>query len=402
MRVLFFAPYIYDETRPEFSKTSSGFGYMVNDILRGVSEENEVYLATHQFSAGYRDTYTACRHTKGDFLKGINKKNIKDGIRDFFSKGVSFNNRLHFLYYQLDEGSIENIVNRVNPDIIHIHGLTFQTKAIIDFCMKRNFKFIVTLHGLNGLDNSVNLPKVEKDYEYYGLKKFEDNHITVTVVSSGIKKRIVENYSLSGNNIKVILNGTSFNSIDRDTQVRKEHEKYNILCVGTVSERKNQIQLIRACALLPQNVKDKVRVFVVGGNATQMDVQDEISKRGLSEIIRYCGFVPREKMTSLWEKADLNVVMSKSEGFGLSMIEGFAYGVPTLTFGDIDALIDLYDEKEMEIIPDRSDKSVATSIEESLGKSWDHQYIKAMSRKYSLKNICEQYNMLYKAEIEKK
>ena len=85
MKVLFFAPYIYDPRYPAFSRTSSGFGYMVNDILREVSQKQETYLLTHQFVEAYMDTYTACKHTRFDFLKGIRFGNLVSGLKLFFT-----------------------------------------------------------------------------------------------------------------------------------------------------------------------------------------------------------------------------------------------------------------------------------------------------------------------------
>ena len=94
MKIMFAAPYIYDARYKEFSKTSSGFGYMVRDIMKEVSRENEVFLLTHQISGGYYDGYTAVRHRITDILKNIRikfhyfiqKNNIRFLVQNIFRR----------------------------------------------------------------------------------------------------------------------------------------------------------------------------------------------------------------------------------------------------------------------------------------------------------------------------
>lgn len=397
MKILFFAPYIYDLNHNEFTRTSSGFGYMVNDILKEVSKLQETYLLTHQFTKGYKESYIACRHTKLDFIKHIQLRDVYCGLKFFFSSKVPFKNRIRYVYYYLNRGSIEFCFKKINPDIIHIHGLTFQTKPIVELCKKQGYKYIVTLHGLNGLNESVNLPQIEKDYEYLALRELEKDRIITTVVSSGVKKNIMSMYQLSGEHIVVILNGTHVKKVNINNKVCKDKKskKYHILCIGTVEECKNQMQLLRACALLPEETKRKLEVHIIGGKSENIDIDKEIKMLQINQVVTYHGFIERKKIAKMWSEADLNAVMSKSEGFGLSIIEGFVYGVPTITFSDLDAVHDLYDEKAIMLIHKRDDKAVAEALVEALERTWDYHYIMNLVQKYSMENIGKQYNEIY-------
>ena len=53
MKILFATPYIYDKRYVEFTKNSTGFGIMVNDIYNAVSDGNEVYLYSHVYTKGH-------------------------------------------------------------------------------------------------------------------------------------------------------------------------------------------------------------------------------------------------------------------------------------------------------------------------------------------------------------
>ena len=64
MKIIFAAPYIYENKYKEFSKNSTGFGYMVRDILNGMSETDDVFLVTHQFTGGHKEKYIILKKIK--------------------------------------------------------------------------------------------------------------------------------------------------------------------------------------------------------------------------------------------------------------------------------------------------------------------------------------------------
>lgn len=388
MKVLFFSPYIYDPNHSEFAVSASGFGYMVKDILSGVAKHEDVYLITHKFSKGYKDGYTALRHTKISVLSGLSFHDIVRGIKILFTAKDSLSYKLRYAYYYFNTGAVRKAINEISPDVVHIHGLTLQTKPVIELCEELGCDYIVTLHGLIGVNDIVNTSVENKRYEYEGLKQLEIKKRSVTVVSSGVKKHIVEDYGLSGENIDVILNGIEIPEITK-TEMTKD-KKY-IICVGSISKHKNQIQLVRCIDLMNDEEKKAIEVHIVGAPSEEIDIQGEIESRNLQENIYFHGFVPRKKISEMWKNADLNVVMSRSEGFGLSIVEGYSFGVPCLAYRDIDAVEDLYNENAMMLMTSESDAHVIQSIRVSLKRSWNHSEIIAFSKEFSLAKVCQKY-----------
>ena len=100
-------------------------------------------------------------------------------------------------------------------------------------------------------------------------------------------------------------------------------------------------------------------------------------------------------MKDLWEIADVNVVVSKDEGFGLSMIEGFTLGIPTLTFGDLDAAEDLYHPDAMELIQERTDESVEEGIRIAMSRRWKPDVIREWGKQFSMKAVVSNYERVY-------
>lgn len=391
MKVLFAAPYIYDPGHPEFMKNATGFGYMVKDILDGVSQNNKVFLLTHQFSSGYKNGYIVLKHCKLDIVKSINFKDAIKGIKRFFSIKACFGDRLRYVYYSIDKGYIKHSISRIKPDIVHIHGLTLQTEPFIEVCRELEIPFIVTLHGLNGLNNTTVANNIDREYEKKELTRLSRENRCVSVVSSGIKDRIINEYNIPGNNIKVVLNGTIFG----DDRAPQKHDCFNILCIGNISRRKNQLQIVRAYNLLPREYKDKVFVTFCGGNSENINLVEEIENIKAKEHLKYVGYVKREKIIELWNSSDLNIVASEDEGFGLSMIEGFAYGIPTLTFADLDAVKDLYNSEAMITVNERKDIMLAKGLIAAFEREWDSEQIIQWAKNFSMNKIVQDYESLY-------
>ena len=118
------------------------------------------------------------------------------------------------------------------PDIVHIHGIGTITESYIRICEEMKVRYTVTLHGLIGLNDSVSAPVYEKQIERDFFNKSRKNNIPISVISSGMKARIEENYlGKKANNITVITNGTEKND-ENDTKFIREE--------GTLTQEKFQ------------------------------------------------------------------------------------------------------------------------------------------------------------------
>ena len=393
MRILFASPYIYDTRYKEFSKTSTGFGYMVRDIIEGMSGMHEVFLLTHQISKGYCEDYITVRHQIADILKNFRIRDLCLGIVHMVFTGASFSRRIRYLYYYIDKGCMIYYIRKIKPDIVHIHGLTYQTKPFIEACEELKMAYVVTLHGLNGLNDSVRLPDGEKRYEFRELERLSEQNRIITAVSTGIKRKIFVEYKIPVNNIRVVLNGTDVEG--ENLVYEKQGHVFTFLCIGSLGVRKNQMQLLRANTLLKREEQESIQIYFVGSDSDHINIETEIQALGCSGHVQYCGFVPREKMRELWKIADVNVVVSKEEGFGLSMIEGFTLGIPTLTFGDLDAVEDLYHQEAMELIKERTDESVAEGIRSAMSRKWRQDVIREWGKHFSLEAVASDYEKVY-------
>lgn len=442
MKVMMFAPYIYDSNIPEFTRNKTGFGIMVKNILTYVDELVDTILVTRVITDGYDKNTRGYKILSHNWWQIITQAQISDwnhAIYKFFKSKGSLKERARQAFYCVDEGYIRRQLIDQRPDIVHIHGIGSITKSYISACEKVGICYIITLHGLIGLDSSIKATQDDRNMECEILKRCFEKKIPVSTISSGIKKRIEENYlKQKATNIEVILNGSSTVSYEIDKeknnrinnladfnvkdyletyhrllysgkfpQINKTYEflefcklkgKKIIISIGNITDNKNQIELVEATKRL--SFDENILVVLFGNERDDQKVRKKIIDENLENTIILAGFC--DNLNRFWELVDLNVLLSLNEGFGLSIIEGYMHGIPSVTFSDLDAVEDIYDSSSTILIEKRETSAVVEAIKKGLEIDWKADKIKEIGSKFSMEKIAREYVKLYNKQLGEK
>jgi glycosyltransferase involved in cell wall biosynthesis len=397
MKILFLANHIYEESKPRFTRSNTGYAIMVKDIAESVAVNEEVYLITNAITPEDQvGKINIVSHRWIDIIRNIKFMDIFKALMQVFRRNENLYLKLRYVYYILDNGYVEKMIKKLKPDIVHIHDIGYKQNEYINICEKINQPYVVTLHLLIGFDNTTK-SESNKLLEKRLLEGYSKN---LTVISTGMKDKILTGYNVKQNTkITIIPNGTSVKVTASTIDI---YEKHNIkrdlkiaLCLGTISERKNQLQIVRAYSLLPQEIKAKLCILFLGNDKLDGELEEEISKLDIEGNLRYCGFVSRKDLASYYNEASLNIIASLNEGLGLSVIESFAYGIPTVLFADLDAVPDIFDENVALLVEERTDMALAREIEVCINKEWDKDIIKTHSNKFKLAEMSTKYSALY-------
>ena len=431
MKVMIIAPYIYDDNMIEFTKNKTGFGLMVQNIVSSVAELENVVLLTRVITKGKNEkNFKILSHTWGQFFSYAKLKDWLIGIKAFFANGVTVKDRARHVFYEVDGGYVRKQIQMEKPDIVHIHGIGTITESYIRICEEMKVRYTVTLHGLIGLNDSVSAPAYEKQIERDFLIKAEKNNIPVSVISSGMKARIEEKYlGKKANNITVITNGTKKNN-ENDTkfireegtltqekfqeyysdclkqndlypklndtyaylQYSKKNGKKILFFVGNITKNKNQMQAVEI--LKNTKVFKNTLLVLWGREVDNGEVRRKIVEYQLHKNVILGGF--NDQMDIFWKFCDVNLFLSLNDGFGLPIVEGYMYGVPCVTFEDLDATQDLYYPEAMLKVKDRSNESVTDTLKIALDKNWKYEEIIEIGNMFSIDIMSEKYVNWYK------
>jgi glycosyltransferase involved in cell wall biosynthesis len=101
-----------------------------------------------------------------------------------------------------------------------------------------------------------------------------------------------------------------------------------IALVGRIDEHKGQEEFVRAAPLVRAAHPDAL-LLLVGSTAKDdvaAPVRDLIESEGVEDVVRFTGYL--HDMPALYAAIDVLAAPSRSEGFGLMLVEAMAAGVP--------------------------------------------------------------------------
>jgi colanic acid/amylovoran biosynthesis glycosyltransferase len=104
-----------------------------------------------------------------------------------------------------------------------------------------------------------------------------------------------------------------------------DSSRFTLLSVGRLHAVKDHAFLVRACAELRTRGLD-FKCWIAGEGDERRRLESLIRKCGLEERVMLLGHVARERMNSLYERADVVVLTSRSEGIPVVLMEAMSRG----------------------------------------------------------------------------
>lgn len=188
--------------------------------------------------------------------------------------------------------------------------------------------------------------------EQFGYKDWALQHLftaravrdadAVIAVSESTKSDIEKYYGRS-DNVHVVYHGIDTKQFRLPSDAEREaswntvRQKYPsltkpfLLFVGQIQPRKNITGLVDAFEKLKKKDKDLQLVIAGGHGWLQQPIIDRIESSPEKSSIHRLGRVPDELLASLYWHAEVFVLPSFYEGFGIPVIEAMACGVPVVT-----------------------------------------------------------------------
>jgi glycosyltransferase involved in cell wall biosynthesis len=166
------------------------------------------------------------------------------------------------------------------------------------------------------------------------VARFADRIITPT---ESVRSEVCQRFKLKPAKVKSIHSAarTSFAPIPFAETVglrqRLRVEDDFLLFVGTLEPRKNLLMLLRAFAQIMEQSELRPQLVIAGGEGWLMDEMFAfIRKSGMSERLRFTGYLSDEELRGLYSSCKVFIYPSVYEGFGLPPLEAMACGAPVI------------------------------------------------------------------------
>ena len=172
-------------------------------------------------------------------------------------------------------------------------------------------------------------------------------------------------------------------------------DKKVIFSLGALIERKGFHYLIQAMSEVVKHRKD-VLCFIGGSGPLRSRLQKQINKLNLQDHVKLLGFVPDDKLALWMNSADIFVLPSLSESFGVVVLEALAVGTPVVATINGGSEEIITSEDYGLLCPPADPKCLAEKILIALDKEWDRERIRKYAEQFTWKNVAKQILGVYK------
>lgn len=301
-------------------------------------------------------------------------------------------------YKQAFTTAIKEEVELFKPDIIHSNHLWILSNIATNF----NIPLVVTVHGTDLIG-------------YNKTNKFDEEILELLSKSKKIITVSKNNYELLNKkfdniNDKTVLIPNGFNNkvfYKHDFNKRKVLRKLNInedyknivTYVGKLVEVKGVDVLLKAASIYQNN---ETLTLIVGEGVLLENLKELSEKLKLKNIV-FIGNQSQDTLREIYNISDIVVVPSRSEAFGLVVIESLACGTPVIG-SKVGGIPDIINNKLGILFDSENYVALSNDIQDIINNniSFDSNYIaKYVRDKYSQDKYINKVIKIYKRAKKK-
>jgi D-inositol-3-phosphate glycosyltransferase len=281
------------------------------------------------------------------------------------------------MYQQLPDffQDLETFRNRhaIEYDVIHSH---YWLSGCLGHMAQERWQrpHVVTFHTLAAVKNSTGIGSPEPALRLTTERKLAGECHLIVSSTEQEKGQLNRFYNVAPERIVVVPCGVDLNlfrPVGKPEARRKlgyPREESILLYVGRFEPLKGIDRLLEAAAILAR--QRKVRVVLVGGDGPRSTEEKRLRKAvrafGLQNHVTFAGRIEQYQLPLYYSAADVLVVSSHYESFGLVVLESLACGTPVVAtpVGAIESL--LVEGRSGYVLDNADSETLAAGIERVL------------------------------------
>lgn len=287
------------------------------------------------------------------------------------------------------------------PDIIHSHFAI--PSGVLGVCVSKFFgiKHIISLHGGDIYDPTKSCSPHRKWYLRKVVEFVIKTSDFVVAQSRNTRDNVLKYYNVQ-QDIKIVplpYEPYKFASVSR-SDLGLDPDKRYLISVGRLVERKGYRYLLKAFRLLDD---ERVELLIIGDGPQKRELNELSKKLTLASRIHLLGYLPEETKFQYLENADLYVLSSIHEGFGIVLQEAMQVGLPILATNLGGQTDFLEDGKNSILVTPKNPAKMAEAVKfllthPTLRETLAHSATKT-SKKFSLPKIVDSYVAIYEQAL---
>jgi len=307
-------------------------------------------------------------------------------------------------YLRKFKNAVKEEVTSFKPDLIHCQHLWVAPYS----ASLTGVPYIITAHGTD-----IKGFKSDKRFQNIALEGAQNAKKVITI-SKQVHKDVKKYYDLPEEKLKLILNGfdegifkpmdLNRNEVLKSLVPEKTNQvEYIVNFVGKLTEFKGVDLLIKAAKIYEKEIPGVITL--ISGHGHLKEELVKLAEKLNIKSIFFLGNQTQETLTRLYNIADISVVPSRMEPFGLVAIESLACGTPVIA-SNAGGLPDFINNRVGKLFKMGNDSELAREIIDSLQQD-DKKTKGPYCAKYALNNfswdrVVQELITVYKSILTKK
>jgi glycosyltransferase involved in cell wall biosynthesis len=253
------------------------------------------------------------------------KYNSHTGATSEYSGTLDYNSDMYNEVHRYAEVAVE-LAEHEQYDIVHAHDwMTYPAGIAVSAIRER--PLIIHVHSTEFDRSGENVNQMIYDIEREGMERADK----VIAVSHYTRNIIISRYGISGEKVEVVYNGVERNGNDNWTLAETGIDKDEkiVLFLGRITMQKGPEYFLHAAKKV-LDVVDNVKFVMAGSGDLIHRAVEMAAELGIGHKVLFTGFLRGEDVRKIYKMADLYVMPSVSEPFGIAPLEALDNDVPVI------------------------------------------------------------------------
>jgi glycosyltransferase involved in cell wall biosynthesis len=327
---------------------AGGLGVVCKDIVEGLSRHQvRVHLVLPKIPIPLTSSisiHDASLVKKVDIIDGVRIEKVDTLLHPYITQEgyqvlhEAFAREHHFstsqgntmygkdLFHEVEQYAKKagSFAKKLGHDVIHAHDwMTY--KAALEAKKVSGKPFVAHVHATEGDRTGENPHPTIAAIEREGLLGADK----VIAVSEYTKQKLIEYYGIPAEKIEVVHNAVDhLPKVFSSLPTLSKKDKI-VTFLGRITMQKGPEYFIRAAAKTLTKVKNVK--FVVAGTGDMLPfLMEESARLNIARNVLFAGWLSGEDIDRAYQMADLYVMPSVSEPFGVTALESIKNGTPVL------------------------------------------------------------------------
>ncbi|MBA7507576.1 N-acetyl-alpha-D-glucosaminyl L-malate synthase [subsurface metagenome] len=290
-------------------------------------------------------------------------------------------------------------------DVIHMHNYrTFQNVVVAHYAKEYGIPYVLQAHG--SATTFFQKGWLKRTFDaIWGYRILEDASKVIAVTSTEVEQ--YKSLGISEDKIEIVPNGIDLSEFDNLPERGEFRKKYGlndsqklILYLGRIHKTKGLDLLAKAFAGLSKKLDDTKLVIVGPDDGYLPSLKKLIAELEISDKVLFTGPLYESEKLRAYVDADIYVLPSSYEIFGITVLEAMACGIPVIVT-DCCGIAEVIDGRAGLVVPyDKerlSDAVLCMLSDDKMRQQFGEKGKLLVREKFNWQKIAEQVEGIYQA-----